>query len=119
MPRIDDFSIPVDDHEKFLMIQNIRILKGYQNDIRKWVRPISELIPLVKAKNVKPLVEELYLKNDQVRQTVLVKNRFYEELKSWENGRKISMINRLGAKNQVEKLMKIAAVLSAVKNRTN
>ncbi len=119
MRSLYDFLVPVSDEEYLLLIQNIRILRNYQNEVRRNLGDLAKSVEILRAKDSLPLVQSIYAQNEGLKRTIQHRNRHQDHIQNWERSNKIHMVPTVAKGRHVDRLIKIANILGAVKNRAN
>ena len=119
MRSLYDFLVPVSDQEYLFLIQNIRILKNYQNEVRRNLGALAGAVEILRAKHTLPLVQSIYVQHEGLKRTIQPRNRHQEHILDWERRNKLTMVPLVAKGRHVDRLIKIASILSAVKHRLN
>ncbi|MBN8217079.1 MAG: hypothetical protein J0L75_10600 [Spirochaetes bacterium] len=120
MQKTRNLLQPVTDAEHLLLLQEVRILREYQAFIRRALPQLTKAIPVMRVKEALPHVRRILEHGgDGVDRTLHFKNRQHEYLRDWERREKIHLASRVGPKDQVGRLLKIADILTAVKKQLN
>ena len=113
------FAPPKSELEHLLVLQNIRILRQYQSEIRGRLNELTAHFTVLKADDAKNLAASLFEKNEVLRQTVWYKQSYQDELVDWEKSHKVNLANLLPSTEANGQLIRVAQSLTAVRQRLN
>lgn len=114
------YAPPVTDGDHMTLLTEIRALKEYQATVRQECPALAKVIPLIPARKALPHVRRILSVNAEgMDRTLYFKNRDPEALEVWEREHRLRLAARMGGKDQIQKLLKIASVLTAVKQHLN
>jgi len=119
MHVLDHKSLPASTTEYLTVLQNIQILKDYQQFVREEYLQIAAHIQLIPPERVMKFIVSNYQNHYPLQHTIILKNNYAEHLRKWEEDKKINSDQMFSENSFLDCLKKIGTGLKAAKMRLN